>query len=168
MKLSTKGRYAVMAMVDLACQNTDTPVALIDIGLRQDISVSYLEQLFGKLRKGAQVKSVRGPGGGYLLAREADQIKISDIIIAVDEPIQTTRCSIGSPKGCTADNSRCLTHDLWSELGNQIILYLSSISLADVVENRIIGTSGRHLFPSNFITDCNASGVQETGYGAAD
>ena len=83
MKLSTKGRYAVMAMVDLACQNKDMPVALADIGLRQDISVSYLEQLFGKLRKGAQVKSVRGPGGGYLLARGADQIKISDITLLV-------------------------------------------------------------------------------------
>ena len=168
MKLSTKGRYAVMAMVDLACQNKDEPVALIDIGLRQDISVSYLEQLFGKLRKGAQVNSIRGPGGGYLLARDADQIKISDIIIAVDEPIQTTRCAIGSPKGCTPDNSRCLTHDLWSELGNQIFLYLSSITLADVVENKIIGTSGRHLFPSNFMKDSSLSQIPEAGYGAAE
>ena len=168
MKLSTKGRYAVMAMVDLACQNKDEPVALIDIGLRQDISVSYLEQLFGKVRKGAQVKSVRGPGGGYLLARDADQIKISDIIIAVDEPIQTTRCAIGSPKGCTPDNSRCLTHDLWSELGNQIFLYLSSITLADVTENRVIGTSGRHLFPSNLINNNNMSQMQDVDYGAAE
>lgn len=168
MKLSTKGRYAVMAMVDLACQNKDEPVALVDIGLRQDISVSYLEQLFGKLRKGAQVKSVRGPGGGYLLARDADQIKISDIIIAVDEPIQTTRCAIGSPKGCTPDNSRCLTHDLWSELGNQIFLYLSSITLADVTKNRVIGTSGRHLFPSNLINDNSMSQMQEVDYGAAE
>ena len=168
MKLSTKGRYAVMAMVDLARQNQDTPVALADIGLRQNISVPYLEQLFGKLRKGAQVKSVRGPGGGYLLARGADQIKISDIMVAVDEPIQTTRCSIGSSKGCATDSSRCLTHDLWSELGNQIFLYLSSVSLADVVGNKIVGTSGRHLFPPSFITDCNASGVQEPGYSAAD
>jgi Rrf2 family iron-sulfur cluster assembly transcriptional regulator len=168
LKLSTKGRYAVMAMVDLALQNKDEPVALIDIGLRQDISVSYLEQLFGKLRKGAQVKSIRGPGGGYLLARDADRIKISDIIIAVDEPIQTTRCAIGSSKGCAPDNSRCLTHDLWSELGNQIFLYLSSVTLADVVENRIIGTSGRHLFPSNFIRDSNLLEMQETGYVAAE
>jgi Rrf2 family iron-sulfur cluster assembly transcriptional regulator len=168
LKLSTKGRYAVMAMVDLACQNKDTPVALADIGLRQDISVSYLEQLFGKLRKGAQVKSVRGPGGGYLLARGADQIKISDIMIAVDEPIQTTRCSVGSSKGCVADNSRCLTHDLWSELGNQIHLYLSSVSLADVVGNKIVGTSGRHLFPPNFVTDCNELVLQKTDYRAAE
>ena len=150
MKLSTRGRYAVMAMVDLAGQNKDTPVSLIDISLRQDISVSYLEQLFGKLRRGAQVKSVRGPGGGYLLARNANQIKISDIMLAVDEPIKTTRCSTGSSKGCNADDSRCQTHDLWFELGNQIFLYLSSITLEDVLENKILGTSGRHFFPINF------------------
>jgi len=152
-KLSTKGRYAVMAMVDLARQCKGGPVALADIALRQDISLSYLEQLFGKLRKGFQVKSVRGPGGGYLLARDADEMKISDIIMAVDEPIQTTRCTPGSPKGCRTDNSRCLTHDLWAELGNQIYVYLSSVSLADVVENRILGTSGNVLFPSAKMTD---------------
>ena len=168
MKLSTKGRYAVMAMVDLACQNKNVPVTLADIGLRQNISVPYLEQLFGKLRKGAQVKSVRGPGGGYLLARSADLIKISDIMIAVDEPIQTTRCSVGSSKGCAPDNARCLTHDLWSELGNQIFLYLSSVSLADVIDNKIVGTSGRHLFPSNYSTDCDATVLQETDCHAAE
>ena len=153
MKLSTKGRYAVMAMVDLARQSKGGPVALADIALRQDISLSYLEQLFGKLRKGSQVKSVRGPGGGYLLARDADQMKISDIIMAVDEPIQTTRCTPGSPTGCRVDNSRCLTHDLWAELGNQIFLYLSSVSLADVVDNRVLGTSGSNLFPSNNVAE---------------
>ena len=152
MKLSTKGRYAVMAMVDIACQSKGVPVALVDIGLRQGISISYLEQLFGKLRKGAQVISVRGPRGGYLLARDPEQIKISDIILAVDEPIKTTRCATGSPKGCTHDGARCLTHDLWSELGNQIFLYLSSISLTDVVESRIVGSSGTHLFPSGSIS----------------
>ena len=143
MKLSTKGRYAVMAMVDLARQSGDgEPVALADIAERQDISLSYLEQLFGKLRKGAQVKSVRGPGGGYLLARDASEMRISDIIMAVDEPIKATRCTPGSPEGCRTDRSRCLTHDLWEELGNQIYLYLSSISLADVIGNRVLGTSG--------------------------
>ena len=157
MKLSTKGRYAVMAMVDLARQSKGGPVALADIALRQDISLSYLEQLFGKLRKGSQVKSVRGPGGGYLLARGADEMKISDIIMAVDEPIQTTRCTPGSPTGCRTDNSRCLTHDLWSELGNQIFLYLSSVSLADVVDNRVLGTSGSNLFPSAAIADQEVS-----------
>ncbi|MBT7955731.1 MAG: Rrf2 family transcriptional regulator [Rhodospirillaceae bacterium] len=161
MKLSTKGRYAVMAMVDLARQSTDGPVALADIALRQDISLSYLEQLFGKPRKGSQVKSVRGPGGGYLLARAAENMKISDIIMAVDEPIQTTRCTPGSPTGCRTDNSRCLTHDLWSELGNQIFLYLSSVTLADVVNNRIIGTSGNDLLPSIGIADHELSLVSE-------
>ncbi len=142
MKLSTKGRYAVMAMVDLASHSQGSPVALADIAERQEISLSYLEQLFGKLRKGGLVKSVRGPGGGYLLARTAVQLRISDIILAVDEPIQTTRCSPGSPAGCHHHKGRCLTHDLWEELGNQIYLYLSSVSLSDVCERRILGSSG--------------------------
>ncbi len=142
MKLSTKGRYAVMAMVDLSSHSNGAPVALADIAERQEISLSYLEQLFGKLRKGGLVKSVRGPGGGYLLARPANQMRISDIILAVDEPIQTTRCAPGTPAGCHNNKGRCLTHDLWEELGNQIYLYLSSVSLADVCERRILGTSG--------------------------
>jgi Rrf2 family transcriptional regulator, iron-sulfur cluster assembly transcription factor len=141
-KLSTKGRYAVMAMVDLASHSNGSPVALADIAERQEISLSYLEQLFGKLRKGGLVKSVRGPGGGYLLSRTAQQLRVSDIILAVDEPIQTTRCSPGSPAGCHNNKGRCLTHDLWEELGNQIYLYLSSVSLSDVCERRILGTSG--------------------------
>lgn len=142
MKLSTKGRYAVMAMVDLACHSSGNPVALADIADRQEISLSYLEQLFGRLRKGGLVKSVRGPGGGYLLARPMPQMRVSDIILAVDEPIQTTRCAPGSPAGCHNHKGRCLTHDLWEELGNQIYLYLSSVSLEDVVERRLLGTSG--------------------------
>ncbi|WP_142849709.1 Rrf2 family transcriptional regulator [Telmatospirillum sp. J64-1] len=142
MKLSTKGRYAVMAMVDLASHSKGSPVALADIAERQEISLSYLEQLFGKLRKGGLVKSVRGPGGGYLLSRPAPQMRISDIILAVDEPIQTTRCTPGSPAGCHSNNGRCLTHDLWEELGNHIYLYLSSVALSDVVERRVLGTSG--------------------------
>ncbi|EPY01930.1 Rrf2 family transcriptional regulator [Magnetospirillum fulvum] len=142
MKLSTKGRYAVMAMVDLASHSRGSPVALADIAERQEISLSYLEQLFGKLRKGGLVKSVRGPGGGYLLARIAQQTRVSDIILAVDEPIQTTRCSPGTPAGCHNNKGRCLTHDLWEELGNQIYLYLSSVSLHDICERRILGSSG--------------------------
>ena len=142
MKLSTKGRYAVMAMVDLACNSNGSPVALADIADRQEISLSYLEQLFGRLRKGGLVKSVRGPGGGYLLARPTPQMRVSDIILAVDEPIQTTRCAPGSPAGCHNHKGRCLTHDLWEELGNQIYLYLSSVSLADVVDRKLLGTSG--------------------------
>ena len=143
MKLSTKGRYAVMAMVDLAANASAKPVALADVADRQDISLSYLEQVFGKLRKAGLVKSVRGPGGGYLLAHGPTDTRVADIIMAVDEPIQTTRCTPGSPQGCQADRARCLTHDLWEELGNQIYLYLSSVSLEDVVEKKVLGTSGR-------------------------
>jgi len=142
MKLSTKGRYAVMAMVDLTRNSDGSPVALADIAERQEISLSYLEQLFAKLRKGGLVRSVRGPGGGYLLAHTAEITRISDIILAVDEPIRATRCAPGSPSGCRSNKSRCLTHDLWEELGNQIHLYLSSVTLADVCARRVLGTSG--------------------------
>lgn len=142
MKLSTKGRYAVMAMVDLASNSKGQPVALADIAERQEISLSYLEQLFAKLRKGGLVKSVRGPGGGYLLAHPMEESRVSDIILAVDEPIRATRCAPGSPAGCRSNQSRCLTHDLWEELGNQIHLYLSSVTLADICNRRILGTSG--------------------------
>jgi len=134
-----------MAMVDLACRSNGKPVALADIAERQEISLSYLEQLFAKLRKGGLVRSVRGPGGGYMLAHTAEVTRISDIILAVDEPIRATRCATGSPEGCRSNKSRCLTHDLWEELGHQIHLYLSAVSLADVRERRILGTSGlRH------------------------
>lgn len=142
MKLSTKGRYAVMAMVDIAAHFDNKPIALADVAERQEISLSYLEQLFGKLRRGGLVKSVRGPGGGYLLAHAADETRIADIILAVDEQIKTTRCTPGSPVGCKSNKSRCLTHELWEELGNKIYLYLSSVTLAHVVEKRILGTSG--------------------------
>jgi Rrf2 family iron-sulfur cluster assembly transcriptional regulator len=142
MKLSTKGRYAVMAMVDLAASGTVCPTSLADIAERQAISLSYLEQLFVKLRKGGLVKSVRGPGGGYVLARPAAQTRISDIILAADEPIRATRCKPGTSAGCHHDKSRCLTHDLWEELGNQIYLFLSSVSLEDVAGRRVLGTSG--------------------------
>ena len=142
MKLSTKGRYAVMAMADLASHGSGKPVSLAGIAERQGISLSYLEQLFGKLRKGGLVKSVRGPGGGYLLSHAADQTRISDIILAVDEPIKATRCQPRSPFGCHFDKGRCLTHDLWEELSNQIYLFLSSVTLADVCERRVLGASG--------------------------
>ena len=142
MKLSTKGRYAVMAMVDLASRSLGRPVALADIAQRQEISLSYLEQLFAKLRKGGLVRSVRGPGGGYLLSHPTEATRVSDIILAVDEPIRATRCMPGSPMGCTGDNGRCMTHDLWEELGNHIHLFLSSVSLADVCEMRVLGMSG--------------------------
>jgi len=148
-KLSTKGRYAVMALVDLAASSEGKPVSLADIADRQEISLSYLEQLFAKLRRGSLVKSVRGPGGGYLLAHSPAETRVSDIILAVDEPIRATRCTPGQPFGCRSNKSRCMTHDLWEELGNQIYLYLSSVTLADIVERRVLGTSG--LNPRN---DC--------------
>lgn len=137
MKLTTKGRYAVMAMVDLARHSAGHPVALADIAERQEISLSYLEQLFAKLRRGHLVKSVRGPGGGYLLARASDDIRIADVIVAVDEPLMATRCEFGSPKGCMADSSRCITHDLWDELSRQIHTFLSGVSLGDVISGRV-------------------------------
>jgi len=142
MRLSTKGRYAVMAMVDLAQHSGEGPVCLSEIAERQEISLSYLEQLFAKLRRGGLVKSVRGPGGGYMLARDRDATRIADIILAVDEPIRAIRCKPGETLGCRGDRSRCLTHDLWEELSNQIRLYLSSVSLSDVCEKRVLGTSG--------------------------
>lgn len=140
MKLSTKGRYAVMAMVDLAANSEGKPVSLAEIAERQEISLSYLEQLFGKLRRGGLVKSVRGPGGGYLLSRSTDDTRISDIVVAVDEPLRATRCKTGSSVGCRGDNGRCLTHDLWEELGNQIHMFLSSVSLEDVIAKRVLRT----------------------------
>jgi Rrf2 family transcriptional regulator, iron-sulfur cluster assembly transcription factor len=146
MKLSTKGRYAVMAMADLAMRQIDQPVALADIASRQQISLSYLEQLFSKMRKAGLVTANRGPGGGYMLAFASDQIRISDVIMAVDEPISATRCGNTANKGCLArDGSRCITHDLWEELSRQIYLYLSSVTLEDVTEKRILGTA--QLYP---------------------
>lgn len=131
----------MMALVDLAKQSEGRPVALSDVAERQEISLSYLEQLFAKLRRGGLVKSVRGPGGGYLLARPAAEMRISDIILAVDEPIRATRCLPGAPQGCTGKPTRCMTHDLWEELGHQIRLFLSQVTVADVVENRVLGRS---------------------------
>ena len=136
MKLSTRGRYAVMAIVDLASRGPGRPVALADIAARQEISLSYLEQLFARLRREGLVKSVRGPGGGYLLGRPADLMPVADVILAVDEPIKATRCGNDSHKGCTTQG-RCLTHDLWEELGRQIHLYLSGVTIGDVVEKRV-------------------------------
>jgi Rrf2 family transcriptional regulator, iron-sulfur cluster assembly transcription factor len=138
MRLSTKGRYAVMAMTDLA-RRQDEPcrgVALAEIATRQEISLSYLEQLFARLRRKGLVQSARGPGGGYRLARTAAETTIADIVLAVDEPLRATRCDdLG--KGCMLKGERCLTHDLWEDLGHRIEDYLASVSLADVVSGRL-------------------------------
>ena len=136
MHLSTKGRYAVMAMTDLAGRQGDRAVTLADIAERQEISLSYLEQLFARLRRKGLVQSARGPGGGYRLARTAEATTIAEIVHAVDEPTRVTRCS--SPaKGCMLKGERCLTHDLWEDLGAQIETYLASVSLADVIGGRL-------------------------------
>lgn len=137
MRLSTKGRYAVMAMTDLARREGEVArgVALADIAARQEISLSYLEQLFARLRRKGLVISARGPGGGYRLSRAADAISVGDIVQAVDEPLRATRCTEG--KGCMIKGERCLTHDLWEDLGRRIEDYLGSVSLADVVGGRL-------------------------------
>jgi Rrf2 family iron-sulfur cluster assembly transcriptional regulator len=129
MKLTTKGRYAVTAMLDLALNDADEPVSLADISERQDISLSYLEQLFSKLRKAGLVVSMRGPGGGYRLKADAKDIPIAEIISAVDENIDATRC--GGMANCQSD-SPCLTHNLWADLSDQIRVFLSEISLEDM------------------------------------
>jgi len=137
MKLTSKGRYAVTAMLDLALHANQGPVTLSAISKRQGISLSYLEQLFTRLRRGGLVSSTRGPGGGYLLNGDAADIAVADVVAAVDESVNATRC--GGQENCQ-DGQRCLTHDLWTELSDQIFTFLSGISLAQLVEQ---GASGR-------------------------
>ncbi|GLS82922.1 Fe-S cluster assembly transcriptional regulator IscR [Paraferrimonas haliotis] len=131
MKLTSKGRYAVTAMLDVAIHATAGPVPLADISERQGISLSYLEQLFAKLRKNGLVNSVRGPGGGYLLGSEASDIAIGQVVNAVDESVDATRCQ-GS--GNCQGGERCLTHSLWDDLSNRISTFLDGISLADLMD----------------------------------
>ncbi|NQD38136.1 Fe-S cluster assembly transcriptional regulator IscR [Permianibacter sp. IMCC34836] len=133
MKLSTKGRYAVTAMLDLALHHDEGPVALAEVSARQGISLSYLEQLFAQLRREGLVTSVRGPGGGYRLGRSADAINVAEVITAVNENIDATRCG---GTGTCDEGEECLTHRLWLDLSNQIYNFLSGISLAQVVARR--------------------------------
>lgn len=137
MRLSTKGRYAVMAMADLARRENERAISLAEIAARQEISLSYLEQLFARLRRRGLVESSRGPGGGYRLARAAAETNVAEIVLAVDEPLRATRCSSTAAKGCMVKGERCLTHDLWEEMGVKIHDYLASVSLADVAHGRI-------------------------------
>jgi Rrf2 family iron-sulfur cluster assembly transcriptional regulator len=146
MRLSSKGRYAVMAMADLARHSVDAKVravALADIAARQDLSLAYLEQLFTRLRREGLVVSHRGPGGGYRLARPADQLAVVDIVLAVDEPLEAVRCNSqankakGKMAGCMPGGERCLTHDLWQALGDHIHSFLAGVSLDDVVQGRL-------------------------------
>jgi len=131
MRLTTKGRFAVTAMIDVAMHNGDGPVTLAGVAERQKISLSYLEQLFGKLRRAGLVDSVRGPGGGYNLARASTGVSVADIITAVDEPIDATQC--GGKENCQEDGQRCMTHELWSNLNSHIFQYLRSVNLAQLV-----------------------------------
>jgi Rrf2 family iron-sulfur cluster assembly transcriptional regulator len=133
MRLTTKGRFAVTAMIDVAMHGGDGPVTLAAVSERQRISLSYLEQLFGKLRRCGLVDSVRGPGGGYNLAKSSDQLSVADIIVAVDEPIDATQC--GGRENCH-DDRRCMTHDLWASLNEHIFTFLSGVSLAELVRQQ--------------------------------
>jgi len=135
MRLTTKGRYAVTAMLDLAIHQDGGPIALADISLRQGISLSYLEQLFARLRKSGLVKSARGPGGGYRLDRTAKSISIAEVIRSVDESVDATRCR--GKKNCQA-SERCLTHDLWEDLSHEIYAFLSRITLGELVCRRSV------------------------------
>lgn len=136
MRLTTKGRFAVTAMIDLALRENGGPVALAAISQRQQISLSYLEQLFGKLRRHQLVESTRGPGGGYSLGRRSDEITVADIIVAVDEPIDATGC--GGKENCMGDdNGRCITHDLWTALNNKMIEFLDSVTLRKLVDDQL-------------------------------
>jgi len=134
MRLTTKGRFAVTAMIDLAMNNASGPVTLADISERQKISLSYLEQLFGKLRRRSLVTSVRGPGGGYNLANPTDQVSVADIIVAVDEPIDATQC--GGKENCK-DDKKCITHDLWTDLNKHIFEYLRAVKLSELVAKQL-------------------------------
>jgi Rrf2 family iron-sulfur cluster assembly transcriptional regulator len=130
MRLTTKGRFAVTAMIDLALQQSSGPVALAGISQRQNISLSYLEQLFSKLRRHELVDSVRGPGGGYQITRPLSEVSVADVILAVDEPLDTTQC--GGKKNCT-DEGPCMTHELWSSLNEKMLEYLDSVSIQCLV-----------------------------------
>ena len=133
MRLTTKGRFAVTAMLDLALHADRGPVSLAGISARQKISLSYLEQLFGKLRRRQLVESVRGPGGGYNLARDASAVSVADIVRAVEEPIDSTQC--GGRENCH-DNHRCMTHDLWEELNTTVYGFLEGVKLSHLVERQ--------------------------------
>ena len=136
MRLTTKGRFAVTAMIDLALRSNNGPVALAAISQRQQISLSYLEQLFGKLRRHELVESTRGPGGGYSLGRKSDLITVADIIVAVDEPIDATGCA--GRENCMGDDAgRCMTHDLWASLNVRMVEFLDSVSLQKLVDDQL-------------------------------
>jgi Rrf2 family iron-sulfur cluster assembly transcriptional regulator len=135
MRLTTKGRFAVTAMIDLALRQSTGPVTLAAISQRQQISLSYLEQLFGKLRRHELVESTRGPGGGYTLGRKISDITVADIIVSVDEPIDATHC--GGKENCLGDAGRCMTHELWASLNQRMVEFLDSVTLDQLVQEQL-------------------------------
>ena len=135
MKLTTKGRYAVMALVDLARFDSINPVSLRDISLRQGISLDYLEQIFSKLKRNNIVKSIRGTQGGYILSKNPNDIKLTNIFYAVDEKVKTVQCKKDSKKGCNGKATKCITHDLWDELETHINSFFEKKSLEDLIKN---------------------------------
>ena len=141
MRLTTKGRFAVTAMIDLALRQNNGPVTLAAISQRQQISLSYLEQLFGKLRRHNLVESTRGPGGGYTLGRKANEISVADIILSVDEPIDATHCA--GKENCLGETGRCMTHELWTSLNQRMIDFLNSVNLQKLVDDQL--AKGLHI-----------------------
>lgn len=137
MKLSTKGRYAVTALADIALQGGDRLVTLSEISQRQDVSLAYLEQLFVRLRKAGLVDSVRGPGGGYRLGKPAAELRIIDVMAAVDETVSAVRCENSVEQGCGGSRAKCLTHNLWEQLSSHVHVFLSQTTIADVIEDRL-------------------------------
>ena len=140
MKLSTKSRYAVMALADMARFNNNEPISLRDISMRQGISLVYLEQLFLKLKKNEIVKSIRGKNGGYTLNKDPSEIKISDILSAVEEKVKTIGCQKNSKQGCNGNSAKCITHNLWDELETHINIFFQKKNLGDLIyenENRL-------------------------------
>ena len=135
MKLTSKGRYAVMALADLAKFNSDNPVSLRDISLRQGISLNFLEQIFSKLKKHSIVKSIRGANGGYILSKEPAEIKLANIFNAIDEEVKTVQCKKESKKGCNNKTSKCITHNLWDELEVHINYFFEKKNLEDLINN---------------------------------
>jgi Rrf2 family iron-sulfur cluster assembly transcriptional regulator len=174
-KLTTKGRYAVSALADIAATGAaagaaggaEGPVALSDIAFRQGISLSYLEQLFAKLRRAGLVESVRGVSGGYALTAPAADIRVADIVAAVDEEIRTTACAAGSTVGCKGTSARCLTHDLWDELGRQIEVFLNAVTLEDIIERRVAGMAAVNA-PSREAADVKELAHEPRFAGAAE
>lgn len=160
MRLTTKGRFAVTAMIDVALRQDAGPVTLASISARQNISLSYLEQLFGKLRRHELVESTRGPGGGYHLARKSSEITIADIIYAVNEALDATQC--GGKENCgsgtNSQNGRCMTHDLWAALNAKMVEFLDSVTVRDMVERQRMSASGQQ--PISFLAQHAAELIQ--------